>query len=378
MVINAKMKIIFYVGSLTKGGAQRVIINLTESLLEKGYGITIVTTVKERDEYELPKGAKRKISDLTEKEINKSRLINLGSRLKKLRRIWKEEKPDLIVSFIGKNNFMAILTSFGLKIPVVVSVRGEPTEEYYTGLLRFLARYLFRAVSGIILQTEDSKKFFPKKTLEKAVVLPNPLNPLFLEEQYQREPKKKIVLVGRIDKNKNQRMAIRAFSKISSDFPDYWMEIWGDGEDREVLTELIKDLGMEEKIFLCGVTNEVKEKMKTASLYLLTSNTEGMPNSLMEAMALGLPVISTDCPCGGPKELIQNGKNGLLVPVGDEEAMAKAMKQVLKNKELREELGKNALKIREQLHPETVNAKWEEYLSSRMKNSAKQKRNNMK
>ena len=262
---------------------------------------------------------------------------------------------------------MAILTSLGLKIPVVVSVRGEPTEEYYSGLLRFLARYLFKAASGIILQTQESKKFFSKKTLKKAVVLPNPLNPVFLEELYQGEREKKIVLVGRIDSNKNQKLAIRAFQKISTKFPEYKMEIWGEGEDFTTLIDFVKEIGMEEKIILPGATNKVKEKLETASLYILPSNTEGMPNSLMEAMALGLAVISTDCPCGGPKELIQDGRNGLLVPVGDVQQMARAMERVLGNEEVRVNLGRNALKIRESLNPGKVNETWEAYLSVRMK-----------
>lgn len=176
--MNTK-KIMFYISSLAKAGAQRVILNLTESLIEKGYQVTIVTTSQVENEYELPKGASRIISDIQGEEITANRIKNLKNRFCKLRNIWKKEKPDVIVSFIGKNNFMAILTAWGLKIPVAVSVRGEPMEEYYNGLLRFLAKYLFRKADGIILQTEDSKSFFPKKTTKKAVVLPNPLNPEF-------------------------------------------------------------------------------------------------------------------------------------------------------------------------------------------------------
>ena len=360
-------KIIFYIGSLTKAGAQRVIINLAESLLKKEYEIVIVTTAVEKKEYALPKGAKRRISDLKEEEIKKSRLINLYNRLKKLRNIWKQEQPDLIVSFIGKNNFMAILTSLGLKIPVIVSVRGEPTEEYYTPLLQFLARYLFRAATGIILQTKESEKFFPKKTLKKAVVLPNPLNPSFLQSSYVGEREKKIVLVGRIDENKNQKLAVQAFERISKKFPEYTMEIWGEGEGRQSLSEFVKTIGMEERIFLPGATEQVKEKIERASLYVLSSNTEGMPNSLMEAMVLGLAVISTDCPCGGPKELIREGMNGLLVPVNDIQSLADAMEKVLSDETFRINLGKNAMKIREELNPIKVNDKWEEYLSIQMK-----------
>lgn len=359
-----KKKIIFYLSSLTKGGAQRVILNLTEALLEKDYEVIIVTTLEEENEYELPKGAKRILSDLTQDEITESRWKNLKHRYLKLRNIWQKEKPDIIVSFIGKNNIMAILTSLGLKIPVAVSVRGEPTEEYYNKVLRFLARYLFLFSSGIILQTKESQQFFPKKTLKKAVVLPNPLNPIFLEKQYDGEKEKKIILVGRVDSNKNQKLAVQAFAKIHEKFPEYYMEIWGEGEDRESLSSYVKELGLKDKIILPGATSRVKEKLETATLYVLPSNTEGMPNSLMEAMALGIPVISTNCPCGGPAELITDGFDGLLVPVGKVDPMAEAMEKVLFDKELQDTLGTNALCIRERLNPITVNQQWEDYLCS--------------
>lgn len=359
-----KKKIVFYLSNLSKGGAQRVIINLTESLLKNNYEVTIVTTSKETKEYELPRGAKRLLSDLTEEEITASRIKNLKGRLKKLRSIWKSEQPDIIVSFIGKNNIMAILTSFGLKIPVAVSVRGEPMEEYYNGILRFLAKYLFRFASGIILQTKESRKFFPMKTLKKAVVLPNPLNPVFLEPPFTGEKEKKIVLVGRIDSNKNQRLAIEAFAGIHKKFPGYRMEIWGEGEERQALISYVKEIGLEDKILLPGATDRVKQELETADLYILSSNTEGMPNSLMEAMALGIPVISTDCPCGGPAELITDGFDGLLVPVGKVEPMKEAMERVLSDDKFRKELGENAFKIRDRLDPEKVNKQWEDYLSS--------------
>ena len=358
-------KIMFYIGSLAKAGAQRVIINLTESLISKGHQVTIVTTGTVENEYELPKGAERIISDIQGEEITESRITNLKNRFCKLRNIWKAEKPDVIVSFIGKNNFMAVLTAWGLKIPVVVSVRGEPMEEYYNGLLRFLARYLFRKADGIILQTEDSKEFFPAKTIKKAEVLPNPLNPEFIQGIYEGEKEKKLVMVGRIDRNKNQKLVIDAFSAIAKNYPEYVLEIWGDGEDYKSLKTYVSSLGLEKQIFMPGATGKVKDKIEKASLYILSSNTEGMPNSLMEAMALGICCISTDCPCGGPKMLIQDGVNGFLTPVGDVEAMTKAIDKVLKNPQLAEKLGKSALAIRTILSPDLVNEQWESYLISK-------------
>lgn len=362
-----KRKIAFYISSLAKGGAQRVILNLTENFLQKGHDVLIVTTAVVENEYELPKGAMRIVSDIQGEEIASNRIKNLKNRLMKLRNIWKTQKPDVIISFIGKNNFMAILTACRTKIPVLVSVRGEPTAEYYNKGLRLLAKYLFQKADGIILQTEDSKSFFPKQTVKKAVVLSNPLNPEFTKYLYQGEKEKKIVMVGRIDSNKNQKLAIDAFVPLVSKYSEYRMEIWGDGEDYQSIKDYVSGLKLENRILLPGATHNVREKIEKAAVYILSSDTEGMPNSLMEAMALGLPCISTDCPCGGPKTLIQDGVNGLLTPVGDIDAMTKAIDRVLGNSEFAAELGRNALRIRDTLSPENVNNQWESYLLSKIK-----------
>ena len=365
--MNSK-KIMFYFSSLAKGGSQRVIVNLTESLLSKGYGVTVVTTSVVENEYELPEGAERIVSDIQEDEISSNRIRNLKKRFAKLRNIWKEEKPDIIISFIGKNNFMAILTAWGLKIPVVVSVRAEPKIEYYNGWMRFLAKHFLCKADGIILQTEDSKEFFPEKALKKAVVLPNPLNPAFVEGNYEGEREKKIVMVGSVYGLKNQKLVVDAFAPLATKYLEYRVEIWGDGEDYHSLKDYISSLHLEKQILMHGATKEVRKKIEKASLYILSSNAEGMPNSLMEAMALGLPCISTDCPCGGPRALIEDGVNGLLTPVKDVEAMTNAIDRVLGDKEFAEELGRNALKIRETLSPENVNEQWESYLLSKIKN----------
>ncbi|MBR5597759.1 MAG: glycosyltransferase [Lachnospiraceae bacterium] len=359
-------KITFYFSSMAKGGSQRVIVNLAESLLNKGHQVTIVTTMIAENEYELPKGVKRILSDISEEEITSNRLLNLKKRFCKLRNIWKEEQPDIIISFIGKNNFMAILTAWGLKIPVVVSVRAEPTVEYYNSFMRFCAKHLLCKADGIVLQTEDSKAFFNKKTLKKAVVLPNPLNPNFIGDYYEGIRENKIVAVGRIDSLKNQKLIVESFFKIAAELADVELVLYGDGEDRESLMELAKRSPYADRISFPGSVNNVKEHIKRAKLFVLSSNAEGMPNALMEALALGIPCVSTNCPCGGPKMLMEGKENGILVPVGDSEEMAKAMKTILQDEELWEKYSKNAYDITKDLNPTVVNKKWQEYLYSIM------------
>lgn len=362
-----KKKIVFYINNLGKGGAQRVIVNLAEHLVKKHYQVTIVTTTNMEQEYTISDNIKRVYSDITEEEITSNRIKNFVKRFCKLRNIWKQEDAAVIVSFIGKNNFMALLTAFGLHIPVITSVRGEPREEYYDALHRLLAKTLMGLSSGIILQTPDARDYFPKWIQKKSIILDNPLNLDFIDEYYEGPRKNEIVTVGRLDSNKNQKLIIDAFCQIAGKFPEVNLILYGEGEDREWLMDYAKKTMYASQIFLPGTIRNVKKRIQKSKIFVLSSNTEGMPNSLLEAMALGIPSISTDCPCGGPRMLIKGKENGILVPVGEVEPMAKAMKKLLTDEELWKKYSRNSYKISQELHPDKVNKKWEEYLLSKIK-----------
>lgn len=360
-------KIALYISSLRRGGAERVMANLAGYFYREGYQVLMVTTRKESIEYEIPEGIVRRISEPSSEELCGGRLSNFMKRFCRLRGIWKEEKPDVILSFIGKNNMMAILTSRGLKIPAAVSVRGEPMEEYYNGGLRLMARQFFRFSDGVILQTKRSCGFFPKGVQRKATILRNPVHPDFFRDRFEGEREKTIAAVGRVDENKNHEMLIRAFAEIAWDFPDYRLFIYGEGEKRKELQKLAEEMGLKERILLPGNAEHVEEVIYKARVFVLPSNTEGMPNTLIEAMLLGITVIATDCPCGGPAELIEHGKNGLLVPVGDVEKMKESLQRVLENPQEADRLGRNAAQIKNLYRAEAVYGSWKTYLESIMR-----------
>lgn len=357
-------KVAFYINSLDKGGAQRVIVNLAEFLHQNGTEIVLVTTRKAEEEYLVSAGIRRVYSEIDGREVTKSRLCNFKNRYCKLRNIWKQERPDIIVSFIGKNNFMAIATAAFLPISVAVSVRGEPTEEYYNRLMRVIARNLFTCASGVIFQTEDAKAFFPKCVQKRSVILPNPLDMSCIRPRFVGKRENTIVSVGRVDNNKNHKMLIDAFAAIHADFPEMKLVIYGNGDMRNKLNEYIKKMDMANCISLPGNVSQIPDHIERARIFVLTSDTEGMPNALLEAMALGLAVISTDCPCGGPRTMIQDGINGLLVPVRDTKALSVALRKILSDSELEKRLGEQAAKIQNVLSPERVNHKWQNYLES--------------
>ena len=356
-----KKHIVMFISSLNKGGSERVLVNLAEYFYSRGYSVTIVTQYKLANEYEISDGIRRVYSEITKEEVGKSRIGNCIKRFRKLRNIWKQERPDLILSFIGKNNMMAILTSRFLSIPTVVSVRGEPKEEYYSGFLRLAAEVLFPLADGIVLQTTGSKEFFGRAVQKKAVILPNSLNPAFMREIYEGERDKQIVAVGRVDANKNHIMIIRAFAALADCYPEYELVIYGEGELRQSLLQQVKEMGLQDRIHLPGSISDVAGALYKASAFVLASNSEGMPNTLIEAMALGVPSISTDCPCGGPRDLIEDGENGILTELDNWKRLEENLQKVISDKEFAKKLSKNASKIQEKLNPDLINQKWEEY-----------------
>ncbi len=357
-------RIALFISSLQKGGSERVMVNLAEYLHKNHYDVILVTQYKKEVEYDISPEIRRVYSEPEEHELQGGRIHNFLARFFKLRSIWKAYKPDVVLSFLGKNNLMAIATAAFLPSRVAVSVRGEPTMEYEGRLMQFLAKWVFFFADGIILQTKQASEFFPNVVRKKAAILPNPINPIFLEKRYSGEKEDIIVAAGRLDENKNHVMLIHAFAKIAGEYPTTNLVIYGEGESREKLEALIAEKGLIERISMPGSVTDIADRICKARIFTLTSNTEGMPNSIMEAMALGIPVVSTDCPCGGPATLIEDGVNGLLVPVGDAFALSDAFRKILSDAEFANKLGEKAHSIAQDMNPEKVNKEWEEYLVS--------------
>jgi len=174
--------------------------------------------------------------------------------------------------------------------------------------------------------------------------------------------RKIIVNVGKLSSQKNQTFLVQAFAKIADKFLEYQLHIYGEGDKRSELEALSQELDLQDRVILKGNVSGLAKQIEDAALFVLSSDYEGMPNALMEAMAMGIPSISTDCPCGGPDFLIQNGENGVLVPVGDVECLANTMEKLLQDREMADMLGCNAVKIADVLHPDVVHENWKHYI----------------
>ena len=356
-------KILFYIHSLNKGGAERVLLTLAKKL-SKTYEVAILTDVYDEREYPLPDGIRR--IDL-QTYMNKVSWIRVGAlkRLVAIRLCCKKEAPDKMIAFMISNAIRAVLANLLSGNKVITAVRSNPYDDYGSGKKRLFLQTVFFFADRIVCQTSYQKEYFNKYLQKKCAVIANPLFSEFCMEPYDGEKDKQIVSAGRLFDYKNHKLLIQAFAKVAEDFPEYQVTILGEGPYRAELEKEIAKLHMESRIFLPGDSDHVAEDIYKASVFALPSDTEGMPNALMEAMALGLAVVSTDCPCGGPKSLIRHGENGLLCRVGDVEDMAAQLRIVLADDALRVKLGKNAFSIREDCHIDRISAKWSQLINEK-------------
>lgn len=348
-------KILFYINAINGGGAERVMVNLAKYFSENEYETVLVTSFQ--DTWEYPLGAKVHRLTLENEELKQSRIKRNLSRIKKLRSICKQEKPDVLVSFMAEPNFRAVAATRGLPVKLLVSVRNDPDREYSGKLGHFVGKYLLPMADGCVFQTGDAQKWFPKRLQKKSKIIYNAVK----EEFYSVERKPirgEIVTCGRLTEQKNHKLLINAFAKVQKAYPFAVLKIYGEGALREELQDQIDALNLNEKVFLMGATNNVAKALETADLFVLSSDYEGMPNALMEAMAAGVPCISTDCPCGGPRELFAEELSDKLVQCGNADQLAEKICITLEAAEN----GMTEKKRAEIFKPDRVNQTWKNYI----------------
>lgn len=332
-------KYLFVVPSLSNGGAERVVTVLSSGLASNGIDVTVLRYFKTDADYPIDERVNViTLSDGYESDYLK---INKIKMLRKLGQIIKKEDPDYIIPFLRYVNLHTYL-SCGHKYRkrIIFTLRNSPFTK--RGLIEKTHDFLVNNLNKTIVQTNAQKKYFKAKAHKHIEVLNNPVNEIFLDAQRNKADNSFLVVsAGRLNSQKNFSMLITAFANFSQDKPNVCLHIYGDGEKSEELHQLINKLNCSEKIKLMGRTNDLVNIYNGASLYILSSNFEGMPNALLEAMAIGLPCIATDCPTG-PSEMIVNEENGLLVPVGDVEKMQEAIEFMYNNRDQAEKMGKHA------------------------------------
>ena len=363
MTSQEKKSIVFFCGSLQQGGAESVIVTLSNYWAKQNNKVSIITVDNKQAAYPLEYSINHLKLDLSkESQGNIWRGVSeIYKRVLKLRNILKKTQPNVLISFITDANLIALFATYGLKTKVIVSDRSDPFfDKSYINPTKFLMKkFLYRLSSSVVIQTKGSAVYYKKWLSSKKIfVINNPIQTIFCKEPVVKNTKENIILsVGRLVHEKNFEMLIKSFSKVNQS--SWCLVIVGEGKQREMLTQIINEYKMGHCIFLEGSTNNIIDWYKKASIFVLPSRSEGYPNVLIEAMAMGLPVISTSCNYG-PSEIIRHGENGLLIKNDNEGELKNALEKLIGDKKLRNGLGKNALLIREQLNIERIALQWEE------------------
>lgn len=307
------MRILFTIRSLTGGGAERVVSVLSGLLADYGEDVHIITYKRTDRDYTISE--KVRIHEMPQR---KDSTTTKGLRIFDMRKIVKDIQPDVIIPFVGTVLYVSWFATLGLNIPFVLTIRNNPWTMPEKKASRRFRDYLANRACAIMVQNEEQTEYFSEALREKCLVVPNPISRKFVDNYKESYNHKitKMIAVGRLHEQKNYPILLEAVSGIIPRRPEITLDIFGEGHQEAYLKDMIANLGLEKNVFLRGRSQSIEEQLKNADLFLMTSDYEGMPNALMEAMAFGVPCISSDCKTG-PRSLISPYENGLLFQVGN-------------------------------------------------------------
>lgn len=346
------------INQIYDGGAERVLSYLTNHFAEKGYDTVLITSFPHSEEYYISKNVKRINLDAGHKY--KSRIQKNVIRVSGIRGACMRYNPDVIISFMAASNVRCLFATIGLGVRNIISVRADPQLEYPGVLGKLTVNFLLSHADGCVFQTEKAKSWFPYILQKKSKVIGNPIGDDFYRV-VRRPVTGRIVACGRLSPEKDYELLIEAFNSIHDEFSFTTLEIYGEGEQRHALIDIIHSLGISDHVTLHGQIKNVTDALALADVYVLTSKSEGMPNALLEAMAAGIPCIATDCT--GVVEIIKDGYNGYIVPVGDKISLIGRLEYLFNNRSEMERLAKNAKEYADILSSDKIFKMWDEYIS---------------
>ena len=367
------MRIILIISSLGSGGAERVITGLANYLDRNGYDVTLITYIKETvDFYKVSSSIHRIRLNLGGVPNNNFHaLFNLYYRVTNLRKAILKSKPDQIISFIDRCNILTLLACQHTRIPIIISERTNPIYYPIGRFWALLRRLVYRRADYLVVQTESLLNWAQTYIdIDHISVIPNALddNRIHVIQESQkieidRPWKKSIIAMGRFTSEKGHDLLLKSVFPLLKKETDWGLEIIGDGPLRPKLTQLIQDLGLQDKVLLHGQVQNPFSILKSADIFVLPSRIEGFPNALLEAMALGLACISFNCP-SGPSDLIEHNHNGLLVEKENVDALTAAIEECMTSKKLRLRLGQQAMAVVDQYSESNVMPLWEALLNT--------------
>lgn len=348
------MRIAFFIGSMGKGGAERVISILANDYVDKGWNVDVVMLLADRVEHEL----RPQIRIIPIIGYSQRYVKNILSWLIRIRRYINSERPDRVVSFVGRINALVLTATLGMRLPVVVSERNDPKHDGRGRAMLWYCNKIYRRARKIVFQNRHEQGCFDASLNDKGTIIPNPVYVTAVKGE--EGPGPIIATAGRLSPQKNHYMLIDAMRILHEKYPLIKCRIYGDGHLKDTLQQYIDAKELTSTVTLEGNRRDIHERLADCSVFVLTSNFEGLSNALIEAMMMGLPCITTDYP--GADELIVDKVNGLIVPREDAKTLAMKIEMIIQNPELKNALSAGAMESSVQYRMEPVLKLWEQVI----------------
>lgn len=349
-----KNNIVLIMPSLGFGGAERVAISLCNWIIDNtNDNVTILNFDDKAPAYELNK----KVKVINFKNDSNNRFKAIINRYEFCKNNLSKLNPNIVFTMFYKSELYAYFSK-PKSVALIGSERCSILERNFFG--KIFSQFAAKKCDGFIFQTNDIRNYYPSKVAKKSIVIPNAISNSSVYNVKTISKENVITAMGRLDEQKGFDVLIKAFSIVNKKYHNYVLKIFGEGEERNNLQELISELNLQKKIKLCGIKSDAINDIANSKIFVLSSRYEGMPNALIEAMATGTACISTDCKFG-PSELINDGKNGLLTPVDDVEVLAEKMLILIENENVRKNIEKNAVEIRKKLDANMIYKKYYDY-----------------
>jgi len=376
--------IVLVISSLAMGGAERNMSLMANYWVRHGRRVTLITFDSESEDFWSVDPAVNRVC-LSLPACSTGPLQTLWRNLQRvirLRRAIRRAKPDVVLSFLDVPNILTIIVCGSLKIPAIAAERVDPGLGTSGLVGRMLRRWIYPLAARVVTQTARAGANLTTRIRARTVVIPNPViiehaaraatprlggrrGDLLIEPAVTAAAdateahRTRVIGVGRLEAQKRFDLLMRAFAIVKDRHREWRLDILGEGSLRPELEALRDELGLKDCVTLPGRISNVPAALRESDLFVLSSDFEGFPNALCEAMACGLPVIATDCP-SGPREIIRDGFDGLLTPTGDAEALAVAMDRLMSSDAERERLGRRAVEVLERFGLEKVMGMWDD------------------
>jgi glycosyltransferase involved in cell wall biosynthesis len=361
------MKLLFFIYSLQGGGAERATVSLANYWSAQGWQVTIVTLLQqESDFYKLHPRVRRLSLDLASDGSNPFvGVLNNVRRIWALRRVLRQVEPDVAVAMMTTANVLLAFAAYGIT-PAIGTEQIHPPRVATGRVWRLLRRWSYGKLAAVAVLTEETKAWLQANTLARRIaVIPNGLQwplaihaPVLEPRHVVPEGKRVLLAVGRLDQQKGFDWLIQVFATLVATHPNWNLVILGEGPQRKSLETQISERRLNAAVFLPGAVGNVAQWYLHAHLYVSSSRFEGLPNTLFEALAHGLPVVSFDCETG-PRDIIRNEIDGLLVPTGNLPGLTSALNRLMSDEATRRIFADRAVEARERFSMERIGSMWE-------------------